>query len=176
MLAPVLARLDSIPGVAAARVDSSGRFFWIALAEAADASAVTALAEGVLGPGTSALPAVEAETQLAGRRLGDPWLGSSEVMTLSFVESRLLSVRLAGELERRAGATPGQRELIAEAIRLSLFAAMERVHAEGGRSSSGWIYREWPTIAEAAVGRCAGILPDEPRSRFAELLPTLLAR
>ena len=176
MLAPVLARLDSIPGVAAARVDSSGRFFWIALAEAADASRVTALAEGVLGPGTSALPSVQAEAQLAGQPLGDPWLGAHEVMTLSFVESRLLSVRLAGELERRAGATPEQRELIAEAIRLTLFAAMERVHAEGGRSSSGWIYREWPAIAGAAIGRCAGILAEEPLRRFAELLPALLAR
>jgi hypothetical protein len=172
----VLARLHSIPGVTSARVDSSGRFFWIALAEAADASRVAALAEGVLGEGARALPPAEAEAQLSGRRLGDPWLGADEVMTLSFVESRLLSVRLAGELERRTGATPEQREVIAEAIRLTLFAAMERVHGEGGRSGSGWIYREWPAIAEAAVERCAGALPDEPRRRFAELLPTLLIR
>jgi hypothetical protein len=176
VLAPVLARLDSIPGVEAARVDSSGRFFWVEIDESADASRVTDLAEGVLGQGARALPPAGAEAQLAERRLGDPWLGAGEVMTLSFVESRLLSVRLAGELERRTGASPEQRELIAEAIRRELFAAMERVHAEGGRSSSGWIYREWPAIAEAAVERCAGALPEEPRLRFAELLPALLTR
>ena len=172
----MLARLHSIPGVTSARVDSSGRFFWIAHGEADDASRVTALAEGILGAGARALPPAEAEAQLSGRRLGDPWLGADEVMTLSFVESRLLSVRLAGELERRTGATPEQREVIAEAIRLTLFAAMERVHGEGGRSSSGSIYREWPAIAEAAIERCAGALPDEPHRRFAGLLPTLLIR
>jgi hypothetical protein len=175
VLAPVLARLDAIPGVAAARVESSGRFFWILLAEGADPSLVTRLAQGVLGGGSRPLPADDAVLQLARQTHGDPWLGAAEVMTLSFVESRLLSVRLAGELARRAGAAPQEQEEIAEAIRIELFAAMERVHAEGGRSSSGWIYREWPAIAEAAVTRCPATLPDERRRRFAELLPGLLA-
>ena len=172
----MLARLDAIPGVCAARVESSGRFFWIELAEGADPSRVSDLATGVLGRGARPLPAADAEVQLARRLRGDPWLGADGVMTLSFVESRLLSVRLAGELARQSGATPEEQEEIAEAIRIELFAAMERVHAEGGRSSSGWIYREWPAIAEAAVERCPGILPDERRRRFAELLPGLLAR
>jgi hypothetical protein len=176
VLAPVLARLDAIPGVRKARVDSSGRFFWIELDPAVDESRVKGPATGVLGQGARALPASEADLQLAGRLHGDPWLGADEVMTLSFVESRLLSVRIAGEVERRAGATPEQREAIAEAIRLELFAAMERVHAEGGRSSSGWIYGEWPSIAGAAVARCAGAIPQEPLRRFAALLPSLLTR
>ena len=176
MLAPVLARLDAIPGVGAARVESSGRFFWIALAEGADPSRVTDLARVVLGGGSRSLPAADAEVQLARRARGDPWLGKDEVMALSFVESRLLSVRLAGELSRRAGAAPEEQEEISEAIRIELFAAMERVHAEGGRSSSGWIYREWPAIAAAALERCPGILPAERRRRFVELLPGLLAR
>jgi hypothetical protein len=136
---------------------------------------VTGLATDVLGQRARVLPAAEADLQLARRTLGDPWLGAAEVMTLSFVESRLLSVRLAGELARRTGAAPQEQEEIAEAIRIELFAAMERVHAEGGRSSSGWIYREWPAIAEAAVTRCPATLPDERRRRFAELLPGLLA-
>ena len=176
MLAPVLARLDAIPGVAAARVESSGRFFWIELDAAGDESRVTGLATDVLGQRARVLPAAEADLQLAGRVHGDPWLGADQVMTLSFVESRLLSARIAGKVELRVHSTPEQREAIAEAIRVELFAAMERVHAEGGRSSSGWIYGEWPAIAEAAVARCALAIPEEPLRRLAALLPSLLTR
>lgn len=176
MLAPVLARLDSLPGVAGARVDSSGRFFALALTVGVAPADVLARARDVLGEGARALAADEAEAQLAARRLGDPWLAAGEVMALSFVESRLLAVRLAGELARQAGAGPEQRDAVAEAIRRELFAAMERVHAEGGRRSSGWIYQEWPALAAAAAARCAPALPAPLQARVAELLPGLLAR
>lgn len=176
MLAPVLARLDAIPGVTAARVDSSGRFFWIALEETADASRVAALVDRVLGEGTRSLSTADTEAQLAAHRHGDPWLTANEVMTLSFVESRILSVRLAGDVERQTGATAEQREVIAEAIRLELFAAMERVHAEDGRRDSGWIYQEWPAISAAIVERCAVPIPSVLHRRLAELLPRMLTR
>jgi hypothetical protein len=168
----VLARLEALPGVATARTDSSGRFFWLSLEEGADAAQVAALADGALGEGSRALSKAQVEVQLAAHRHGDPWLAKDEVMTLSFVESRTLSVRLAGEIERRAGFTPEEREAVAEAIRLELVACMERVHAEGGRRSSGWIYTEWPTIAAAAVERC----PSDLRRQVAGLLPALLTR
>lgn len=174
MLAPVLARLDAIPGVTSARVDSSGRFFWLALEEGADASRLEDLAKGVLGEGARSLSATEAEAQLEARQRGDPWLRPGEVMALSFVESRLLSVRLASEVERRTGARPDEREAIAEAIRQELFAVMDRVHAEGGRKSGGWIHEEWPSIAAAAAARCA--VAPELRMQVSEILPTLLGR
>jgi len=176
VLAPVLARLQAVPGVASARVDSSGRFFWLTVRAAAAAPAAAALALEVLGPGSRTLPQAQGEAQLAAHRHGDPWLAGNEVMTLSFVESRLLSVRIAAEAQRRTGALPEQREELAEAIRLELFAAMERVHAEGGRGSSGWIYQEWPVIAAAAAERCVETIPRDLRLRLAGLLPELLAR
>ncbi len=171
----MLARLQAVPGVASARVDSSGRFFWISFAEGADAGG-TDLALGVLGKGARVLGAAEADAQRAAHGRGDPWLGPDEVMALSFVEARLLSVRIAGEAERRLAASPDQREALAEAIRLELFAAMERVHAEGGRGSSGWIYVEWPALAAAAVARCRETMDDDLRRGLLELLPGLLAR
>lgn len=176
MLAPVLARLQAVPGVASARVDSSGRFFWISFQEGADPAGGTGLALAALGRGARLLGAAEAEAQRAARGRGDPWLGPGEVMALSFVESRLLSVRIAAEAERRLATSPEQREALAEAIRLELFAAMERVHAEGGRGSSGWIYVEWPGIAAAAVARCREAIEDDLRRGLVELLPGLLAR
>jgi len=176
VLAPVLARLQAVPGVASARVDSSGRFFWISFRDGADAAGGTDRALGVLGTGARVLGSAEADGQRAAHGRGDPWLGPDDVMGLSFVESRLLSVRIAGDAERRLSISPDQREALAEAIRLELFAAMERVHGEGGRRSSGWIYVEWPAIAGAAIARCCEALDDDLRRGLAEFLPGFLAR
>ena len=176
MLAPVLARLQAIPGVSAARVDSSGRFFWLTVEEGPGAAGVAAVARAMLGEDARILGPGRAEAQLAAHRHGDPWLAAPEVMTLSFVESRILSARIASEVRDRTGATPEQGDEIAEAIRLELFAAMERVHSEGGRRSSGWIYQEWPAIAAAAVERCAATIPGDLGRMLAELLPASLPR
>jgi hypothetical protein len=143
---------------------------------AADATSVTALAFGVLGRGARSLAAEHATAQLGARRNGDPWLTAAEVMTLSFVESRILSVRLAGEVEQVIGATPEQREEVAEAMRMELFATMERVHSGGGRRGGGWIYAEWPAIAAASVARCAAAMPQDLCRRLSDLLPKLLTR
>ena len=175
MLAPVLARLDAIPGVTA-RVDSSGRFFWLAVDASADLPGATALAAETLGARASALSGADAEAQLAAHASGDPWLTAREVMMLSYVESRILSVRLASAVQHEVGATAEQREVIAEAVRSALFAAMERVHAEGGRSSSGWIFEEWPLIAAAAAKRCAARIPPPIQHRIDEILPGILTR
>jgi hypothetical protein len=172
----VLARLEKLPGVQRARVDSSGRFFWISLAPGADGAAVARAATDVLGAKARLLGAAEAEAQLAAHERGDPWLAAAEVMTLSYVEARLLSVRIAGEARRQCGAGPAEGEALAEAVRWVLFGAMERVHAEGGRTSSGWIYDEWPALAAAAVERCGYALGPGLRPRLAEVLPRLLAR
>ena len=176
MLAPVLARLQAVPGVSAARVDSSGRFFWLTAEEGPEAEGVAAIARAALGEDARVLEPERAEAQLAAHRHGDPWLAAPEVMALSFVESRLLSVRIAADVRQRTGATPEQGEEIAEAVRLELFAAMERVHSEGGRRSGGWIYQEWPTIAAAAAGRCAATIPRDLGRLVAALLPSLLSR
>jgi len=172
----VLARLDALPGVAAARVDSSGRFFWLVLTDGDGVDAVASLAVSVLGGRARRLPPARAAVQLASRVNGDPWLGANEVMTLSFLESRLLAVRLAGDAAARTGLTPERREDLAEAIRVQLFTAMERVHGEGGRKTGGWIYEEWPSIARAALDGCTGPIPADVRRLLAELLPGLLAR
>ncbi len=176
MLAPVLARLSRIPGVASARVEATGRFFWLSLQPAADAARVAALASGALGSRARVLSPAEAEAQLAAHPHGDPWLGPGEVMALSLVESRVLSVRLSDEAARTIGATAEQREVLAEAIRAELFLAMERVHAEGGRASGGWIHDEWPALAAAAAARCAGKLPTGVQVRLAGVLPGVLRR
>lgn len=170
----MLARLDEIPGVASARSDSSGRFFWIELAPGVRENDVSARVRETLGASASILSPDASRAQLAARERGDPWLRASEVMTLSFLEGRLLSVRIAGDASREAGATPGEREALAEAIRVELFATLERVHREGGRRSGGWIDEEWPAVAAAAAARCAPELGAEVLQRVAASLPDLL--
>jgi hypothetical protein len=174
VLAPVLARLEAIPGVASARTDSSGRFFWITPAPGARPPEVAERCRAALGASAALLGPAAAAAQLAAHERGDPWLGAGEVMTLSFVEGRLLSVRIAGDAAAESGASAAQREAVAEAVRVELFAALERVHAEGGRKSSGWIDEEWPAIAAAAAARCAPDLPPEVRGRLSAALPDLL--
>ncbi|HET8725590.1 MAG TPA: hypothetical protein VFM53_15435 [Anaeromyxobacteraceae bacterium] len=169
----MLARLDAVPGLAPARVDASGRFFWVAPA-GGDASAAADRAREVLGATARTLSPSEAEAQLAAHVRGDPWLGAAEVMALSYVEGRLLSVRIAGAAARELGAAAPAREAVAEAIRVELFRALERVHAEGGRRSSSWIDAEWPEIARAAAARCRDVLEPERHALLVTLLPSLL--
>jgi len=172
VLAPVLARLARIDGVAAARVEATGRFFCLEVAPGADLDRVAALGNEALAGRARRLTEEEAAEQLAARALGDPWLAAGEVQLLSLVEARVLSVRLSGEVSRKVGLAPRERELVAEALRAELTRAMSRVHAEGGRPDGGWIHDAWPAIAAAAAGR----LPPELRAGVAETLPGLLAR
>ncbi|MFT3916474.1 MAG: hypothetical protein QM704_21065 [Anaeromyxobacteraceae bacterium] len=172
----MLARLSAVTGVGAARVEATGRFFWLELVAGADPGRVAPEAVEVLAGRARILPPDEALAQLSGRELGDPWLRAGEVQLISLVEARVLSVRISGEAARRTGADADEREAVAEAIRAGLFRAMERAHAEGGRASSGWIYEAWPAIAAEAVSRCRERLRPEIALGVAEVLPGLLTR
>jgi hypothetical protein len=176
VLAPVLARLDALPGVACSRTEASGRFFLIELHPGADASLAEERSMAVLGRGCRRLGESESESQLAARGAGDPWLAAVEVVTLSFVEGRLLSVRITAAATRELDLSVEEQERLTEAVRVELFAALQRVHAEGGRPSSGWIYQDWPGIAAAAAERCRPWLGSERAEALARALPGLLAR
>ena len=154
MLAPVLARLDAVAGVSRARAEASGRFLLLELSPGAGADRVLEAARAALGREARRLSDAEAREQLAARGRGDPWLGADEVMALSYLEGRILSTRVSAEAARQAGLDAVGRDLVAEALRIETFAAVERVHAEGGRSSSGWFYDAWPAVAAAALERC----------------------
>lgn len=154
----MLARLDALPGVALARTDTSGTYLLLELTAGADPAAAEAAALRSLPAGARRLPQDEAEDQLAALRRGDPWLSAAEVPGLSYLEARLLSVRVAGEAGRALGLGPRDRARLCEVARQELFRAVERVHREGGRESSGWFFEAWPEVA----GRIAGRFPGGP--------------
>jgi hypothetical protein len=170
----VLARIEQVEGVEWAAVEATGRFLAVRVARGADPGAIgEAVGRSLGGRGRRAEDAL-ARSQLAARGRGDPWFTAAEAHALSYVEGRLVSVhvatRVGGELRLPAAA----REALAEAVREVLFGVLERVHAEGGRESSGWFYEEWPRIAAAAVERLAGRAP-EP-SALIERLAACYAR
>lgn len=152
----MLARLDALPGVARSRADASGSYLLLELASGADPAAVEAAALRSLPAGARRLPESEAAEQLAALRRGDPWLSAAEAPSLSYLEARLLSVRIAGDAGRALALPPGDRARLGEAARQELFRAVERVHREGGRESSGWFFEAWPAVAGRIAGRFPG--------------------
>ena len=162
----MLARLDDLPGVARCRVESSGRHFALDVAAGADPAGVARDAVAALGGRARALGAEEARAQLDARPRGDPWLSAAEVMALSYVEGRILAVRVSATAGREAGLDADARDRLAEAVRVEVFAAVERVHADGGRASSAWFYDAWPEIAARVLVRARAFAPAD---RMAEL-------
>jgi hypothetical protein len=176
VLAPVLARLEEVEGVAGARVEATGRFFALVLAPGADEVRTLAAVEAALRTPPRRLPPGEAAAQLARAGRGDPWFSRAEVAELCFVEARLLAARAEGAVASAANLDPAERGAVGDALRDELFLAMERVLAEGGRESSGWFYAEWPAIAARASARAAGVLAPEKSGRAAAALAALHGR
>ena len=172
----MLARLERVEGIADARVEATGRLFALVLAPGAEEAAALAGAAAALQSTPRRLPPDEAAEQLAHRAAGDPWLSRAEVAALCFLEARLLASRGAGDVAAAAGLEGGERRAMEEAMRRELFAAMERVLAEGGRDSPGWFYDEWPALARAIAARCAGALAPDRHERAAAALAALHAR
>jgi hypothetical protein len=172
----VLARLEKVEGLAAARVEGTGRFFALTLAPGADEARTLAEVEVALRKPPRRLPPDEAQAQLARAERGDPWFTRTEVSELCFLEARMLAARAEGAVATAARLRSFEREAVGDALREELFEIMERVLAEGGRESSGWFYVEWPGIAARAAARAAGIVAAEKRERVAAALAALHAR
>jgi hypothetical protein len=156
----VLARIEKVEGVAWAAVEATGRFLAVRPAERADPEAVAAAVERALAPRGRGAGAALARSQLSALERGDPWFTAKEAHALSYIEGRLVAVHAAGRVAAELSLDRAAKESLAEAVREVFFAVLERVHAEGGRESSGWFYGEWPRIAAAVAERMDGQVPD----------------
>lgn len=150
----MLARLDEIPGVTRSRAECSGHYF---LVELPDPDGVTdgiaARAVEILGRGARLLRPEEAEVQQEARRRGEPWLTAEEARSLSFVEGRMLGVRVSAAVGRELGLAAHEQTLLTEAVREEMFAHVERIYA--GLEQAGRFFEAWPQIASRAAARCA---------------------
>jgi hypothetical protein len=159
VLAPVLARLDAIPGVATTRVEATGTWFLVELAATALRHQVVEQALAALGPGAELLPPEAAGAQWEAREHGDPWYSSRDVLGLSYLEGRVIAARASAAVGREAGLPAAATRALFDAVRAEVFATLERVHAEGGRSSSAWFFQAWPALADRIATRAAPALP-----------------
>lgn len=168
----MLARLDEIPGVTRSQAECSGHFFLIELVDGA--TAIGARALEILGRGARLATAEEAEAQHDARRRGEPWVTATEARALSFIEGRMLGVRVSAAVAPEVGLTAEERERLAEAVREEMFVHVERIYA--GLASAGRFFEAWPQIAALVAGRCAEWL-DAGRARsLASALVTHFAR
>jgi hypothetical protein len=152
----VLARIEQVEGVEWAAVEVTGRYLAVRAGAGFDEEQVMRAVESALGSRGRRVEDAAARIQLAARDRGDPWFTAREVHALSYIEGRLVSVHVAGRVGSELGLDREAREALAEAVRQVFFGVLERVHAEGGRESSGWFYVEWPAIARDVAARMAG--------------------
>ena len=170
MLAPVLARLDRIAGVAQSLVEATGTWFLVETHPAAARHQVEEQVLSVLGPTAEVLPPDAAGKQAATRERGDHWYSSRDVLGLSYLEARIIAGRVSAAVGREAELPQPATRTLAEAVRVEIFAAMERVHAEGGRSSTGWFFKAWPSLADRILTQVAPALPPGAAGAVAESL------
>jgi len=159
----VLARIEKLDGVEWTGVEATGSFLAVRSRAGADVEAVAAAVAIALGGRGRAAESEQARSQLAALGRGDPWFGPREVHALSYVEGRLVAVRVAARVAQELELDPEAKAALAQAVREVFFGVLERVHAEGGRESSGWFYAEWPEIARAVGERMANLVPDAAR-------------
>lgn len=148
----MLARIDEIPGVRRSLAECSGHYFLVELAGGAGDGVAPRVLE-VLGPGARLLPPEAAEVQHEARRRGEPWVTAAGARSLSYVEGRMLGVRVSAAVSRKAGLTAEEAERLAEAVREEMFTYVERLHA--GLDSAGRFFAVWPELAAKVARRCA---------------------
>lgn len=170
MLAPVLARLATIPGVTDARVECSGTYFLVGGADAATLERALPGAREVLGPGMRRVEGELYEAQLASRARGELWFSPAEIRALSYVEGRILAARMADAVTAAVPVAAPVAEEVLEATRAGIFAALDHAHDTGGRASTGWFWEEWPGIVHGIAQRLARSLPERQCAVVAEVL------
>jgi hypothetical protein len=163
----VLARLDDLPGVLRSRAECSGHYFLVELRDGATQGVVEGVV-GILGDDAHLLASEEAEAQYDARRRGEPWVTAQEARSLSFMEGRMLGLRVSAAVGTEAKLATKERERLAEDVREEMFCYVERVYA--GLAPAGRFFEAWPQIAERIVKRCGRWLDDEHARKLAPIL------
>ncbi|HSN92107.1 MAG TPA: hypothetical protein VLS93_12830 [Anaeromyxobacteraceae bacterium] len=153
----MLARLDRIPGVLAARADASGRLFLLDLGPGAGEAAVREAAVRELGGDAVPATAEAAAIHLARLGRGDPWYRAGEAAALAFVEARVLAARIGDGPGREAGLAPPERLLLADEAYRELAATFERWQAEDPEQAARF-FEHWPDVAARIAERVGAAL------------------
>ncbi len=140
MLAPVLARLQSCPGVDRACVDLTGQYFLIM----ANADLITAGVLQELGAGACAVVSPAKELQIEMFRAGEVWLDCGSIERISMLEARILATKWGGTAAREAGIPVEVAVRVASVLQRELNREFARVHRQGGTSVRNWYKSAFP--------------------------------
>jgi hypothetical protein len=156
----VLARIERLEGVEWAAVEATGRYLAVRARAGSAVETMAAAVAAALGARGRRVGEAVARSQLAARERGDPWFSAVDAHALSYVEARLVSVRVAARVGQELGLGRAEREALAEAVRELFFGFLARIHAEGVADANARFYAEWPSMAAAAAERLAGQVQD----------------
>jgi hypothetical protein len=149
----VLARLQQVPGVRSSVSDVSGQVFLIDLEPDTAPADVQSAAAAALGREARRLTRAELQSQIGPPTRGELWIGPDDLRTLSYIEGRMVAVRVASIVGAQLALDGPGTERLAEAVREEMFAHVERIHA--GEVPSGRFFEAWQDIARRVVDRCA---------------------
>jgi hypothetical protein len=158
-LAPVMAEIDRLEGVAECRVAWNGRRFRIVLDRGADgarvANAVAARLEGRFDPDASAANE-------------DVWLNATETIELSRYEATRIAAEHAGEIATELALAPEASRKLESVMLEELTVAFERAHAAGGGVDRLW--EQWPDAERRFQARLPSFLTPEQCTRVSAIL------
>ena len=131
----MLARLDSIPGVAESRVDWTGRRFLLTLDTGAAPTEVARSARETLGEGAFVLDADDTRAALATYRTGEAWMRAGETLRLSRYEAGALAKRYGNEAAEMMHLGGDATRRLVELFERELNVAFDHTHASQGSAS-----------------------------------------
>jgi len=153
--------LDEIPGVAASRVDWSGRRFLLALDERASQSQVGADAARALGADARLLSGAEVREVLESYRKGEKWMRAGETLELSRFEAGVLAKRYGNEAAAEIGLAEEQTRKLVALFEGELHRAFIRAHAGRGLED---VPAEFEAAAKRILESSAEFLNAEERA------------
>ncbi len=162
-LAPVLARIDALPGVDRARTSWTGRYVRIALRSGTDPDEVAPAVAAVLGENAHRVKGGMLRASTAEMVDVDRWLDSAETVELSRAEARHLAGDFVRDIAGDLSFDEATSRRLAPILESELASAFERAHAAGGGVHRLW--EQFPEARRRFEERLAGVLSEDDRAR-----------
>lgn len=170
-MAPVLARIDKIPGVLESRVDWTGRYLLLTLDPTVNRELLPKEVSSVVGTETRS-PSPETEARLMA---GGPWLRSGETLQLSQAEADGLAKLTSSKVAAQVPLSEDQTRRLQTILREELRAAFERVHQDAGFSKERFL-QERRIVINRVGERLQPFLPEDLRARIVQGLTDSMDR
>ena len=165
----MLAQLQSVDGVAQARVDWTGRSFLLILRKPSKAEAAVEAATKILGPSTRRLESKDEREQIQSFVTGAPWLRPGETARMSAHEADVLATRYVTDAARSAGLDDPRTARLIALAREELTSLFERLE-QTGLPSRDVMSKEWGALVDRVADRSRDFLTESEAERVFEAI------